>query len=158
MIYDPLILQNQPKNSMKYLLIFIFFAGSLKVHSQIDSNAGTYGLNPPLDTGVNIKWTLSLNPDGTFLYNFYRNLNCDIYSEENFYGKETWKSEKSLIYFTTNEKDDLDETHTMNFNNTKARINRKSPRDISNKITKESIIFYSSEISTIKGLELFKTE
>ncbi|MFT4832383.1 MAG: hypothetical protein ACI815_002036 [Psychroserpens sp.] len=143
---------------MKLILLALFLVGYLSLSAQTESHAGTYGISPENETGHVLKWTLSLKADGTFLYNFYPKLNCDICSEENFYGKGTWKAEKSVIYFTTNEKVDLDEKHTMNFNNTKARINRKSPRDISNKTIRESIVFYSSELSTIKGLELFKME
>lgn len=143
---------------MKYLLLMLFLVGHISLSAQTDSHAGTYGLSSADNSDATLKWTLSLKPDGTFLYHFYRNLNCDSCPDENFYGQGTWKAEKNLITFTSDEKDDMDETHTMNFKNTKARINRKSPRDISNKTIKESIIFYSSELFTIKGLELFKVD
>ncbi|ALM09046.1 hypothetical protein SB49_15545 [Sediminicola sp. YIK13] len=141
---------------MKNLLLSLFLVSYLSLSAQTESYAGTYGISPENETGHVLKWTLSLKADGTFLYNFYRKLNCNSCTQENFYGKGTWKAEKNLISFSTDEKDDIDDVHTMNFNNTKARINRKSPRDISNRTTKESIIFYSSELFTIKGLELFK--
>lgn len=151
-------IQTNLYSQMKPILIIIYFLSSLSLSAQMNLNSGTYGLNPPTDNGNVIKWNLSLNPDGTFLYHFYRNLNCVICEEENFYGKGTWKAEKNIISFYSDEQGDLDEIHTMNFNNTKARINRKSPRDISNKVIKESIIFFSSELFTIKGLELFKMD
>lgn len=143
---------------MKYLLLFICCIGNLSLNAQTNSYAGTYGLSPTNVSKATVKWTLSLNPDGTFLYHFYRNINCAICTDENFFGKGTWIAEKNIISFTSDEKVDIDETHTMNFKNTKARINRKSPRDISNKNMRESIIFYSSELFTIKGLELFKID
>ena len=46
----------------------------------------------------------------------------------------------------------------MDFTGSKARFNKKSPRDKSDKIVKESIRFYESDLSEIKGLELFKKE
>lgn len=142
---------------MKHLLIIITVIFSLSLSAQTEDHVGDYERKSVTKKGEIFKWTLSLNTDGTFLYNFYRNLNCDICPEENFYGKGTWKAENKLVYFYA-DKNDIDETHTLNFNNTKARINSKSPRDKSARIIKTSIRFYSSEEFAIKGLELFKTE
>ena len=72
--------------------------------------------------------------------------------------KALGKGEKKLIFFYTDTTREVDETYTMDFTNSKARINRKSPRDKSDKIVKESIRFYESDLSIIKGLELFKEE
>lgn len=142
---------------IKHLLIIFTVIFNLTLSAQTEDYFGDYERKSITKKGENFKWMLSLNADGTFLYNFYRNLNCDICTEENFYVKGTWKAKNKLIYFYA-DKNDIDETHTLNFNNSKARINSKSPRDKSAKVIKESIRFYSSEESVIKGLELFKTD
>ena len=103
-------------------------------------------------------WTLTLNPDGTFLYHVYRKVKGGIPPEDNFYGKGQWKLENNIVYFTANQDKDIDETHKINFNTSKARINKKSPRDKLDRVIKTSIRFYESDLRTIKGLELFKKE
>ncbi len=139
---------------MKYLLIIVLSAFSLNLFGQ----SGTYVREPNLVDGTKIKWTLTLNPDGTFLYNFFRDVVGELNPEENFYGKGTWKSENKTILFFADKNKDIDETYTKNFNNSKALIKRKHPRDKSDRIIKTSIRFYSSEIMEIPGLELFLKE
>ncbi len=52
--------------------------------------------------------------------------------------KSIWKRnfenrKNKVLYFYTNKKNDLDEKHSLNFTNTKARCITKSKRDKSNK-------------------------
>lgn len=141
---------------MRQLFLILFLVSNIGLFAQSDSFVGNYVRNPKLSDGSIHKWTLSLNTDGTFIYNFYRVIAGDKKHEENFYGKGTWKAEKNLIFFFADKKKDIDETHTKNFNNSRARINSKSPRDKSNKIIKTSLRFFESEIPEITGLELFK--
>ena len=138
---------------MKYILIIAFLTFNLNLFAQ----SGDYIRRDETKTGQVLEWKLSLNPDGTFLYNFYRNLG-NPNPEENFYGKGKWKSNKSLIFFFVDDKNDIDKTHTLNFSNSKARINSKSSSDKSTRVIKTSLRFYDSKLSAIKGLELFKKE
>lgn len=137
---------------MKYIVLILVFCFSLSVFAQ----SGVYTREPKHTDGTKMKWTLTLNDDGTFLYHFYRNIEGVGNPEENFYGKGTWKSENNVIFLTTNKETDLDDKHTMNFSNSKARYITKSPRDTSDKVLKTSLRFYESDIFHIKGLELFK--
>ena len=141
---------------LKFPFIILLFTYNISLFAQPEDYSGTY--IRPYESQENqiLKWTLTLNSDGTFLYNFYRNLG-DKNPEENFYGKGTWTSEKKLIFFYTDVNTAFNVPHIMDFTGSKARINKKSPRDKSDKIIKESIRFYESELSVIKGLELFKT-
>ena len=130
-------------------------------HWTVSAQSGIYSrgsLNQKAD-GAIIKWTLSLHPDGTFLYHFLRDLSAisPINVEEKFYGKGTWKPQgKQILFFS--EKEDMDEEYTVNLNNSKARYITKSPRDTSDKIVKTALRFYASETFHIKGLVLFKDE
>ena len=140
---------------MKPIIIIYIFIFSANVFAQ----SGIYERMAGSETTENRHvWTLTLNPDGTFLYHVYRKLKGGIPPEENFYGKGKWKSERNLIYFTANPDEDIDETHKINLNAAKARINSKSPRDKSDRMIKTSIRFYESDLQTIKGLELYKKE
>jgi len=105
-----------------------------------------------------MKWTLTLNEEGTFIYHFIRDLSAisKPNMEENFYGKGTWKAEKNLIFFYSDKEKDLNEKYIYDFTNTKARWITKSPRDLSGKEVKESLLFYESDLSVIKGLKFYK--
>jgi len=50
----------------------------------------------------------------------------------------------------------LNEKYIYDFTNTKARWITKSPRDLSGKEVKESLLFYESDLSVIKGLKFYK--
>jgi hypothetical protein len=129
-------------------LVFCFFCSFAQSEIYVRKSKST--------DGTKLEWTLILNDDGTFLYNFYRDIVGELNPEENFYGKGTWKAEKNLIFFYTNKETDLDEKYTMDFTNSKARHIAKSPRDKSDKVVKTTLRFYESDIFHIKGLELFK--
>jgi hypothetical protein len=91
-----------------------------------------------------------LKPDGTFVFHFYRNLDASQ-PKEHKYGRGTWKAEKNkLIYFYTTAENDIDNTHTLNFNNTKARIIKKSSRNLSKEDIKEAILFLSQKFLGLK--------
>ena len=107
-----------------------------------------------------IKWTLTLNENGTFLYHFLRDLSAisKPNKEENFYGKGTWKAEKNQVVFSSDKEADLDEKYIYDFTNTEARWITKSPRDLSDKVVKESLLLYKSDLSVIKGLKLIKKQ
>lgn len=63
--------------------------------------SGTYIRASCLIDDNKIKWTLSLNEDGTFLYRFYRDLAGERNPEENYYGKETWEKVEKIIIFSS---------------------------------------------------------
>jgi hypothetical protein len=138
---------------MKITLLILIFCFNLSLLAQ----AGTYTRFPKSSDGTKIKWTLSLNPEGTFLYHFLRDLSAisKANSEENFYAKGTWKSEYKIVCFYS-KPSDINDEFSVNLNNSKARYITKSPRDKSDNIVKTALLFYESETFHIKGLELFK--
>ncbi|OBQ54177.1 hypothetical protein VQ01_12055 [Tamlana sp. s12] len=100
-------------------------------------------------------YKLSLNKDGTFL--FHSNTKQKgAPAEKNLYGKGTWKIEKKVVTFITNEKTDISEDYTLDFNGSKARFISKSPRDKSNRIVETALQFYESNIFWIETLKLPK--
>lgn len=137
---------------MKQLFLLLGFF----ICSNLFAQSGVYKIdnNDKRIDGTIIKWTLTLNEEGTFLYNFYRKIKGGIH--ENFYGKGTWNAEKNLLFFSSEKEADLDEKYIYDFTNTKARWITKSPRDLSDKEVKESLLFYESDLSVIKGLKFYK--
>ena len=141
---------------MKTFLLLIALSASISVIAQWETFAGTYNHHYELQNGGVIEYKLSLNPNGTFSFHNYRKLTCTLCSEENQYGKGNWTSKNNEIYFSTDTEIDLDEKYTLDFNGTKARSNKRSSRNKSAKVVKESIRFYASEIPWLKGWELFR--
>jgi len=138
--------------SMKQL----FFIVGFSMCAQVFAQSGVYVNEPKNFDGTIIKWTLTLNEDGTFLYHFLRDLSAisKPNKEENFYGKGTWKSKKNLVFLSSNKETDFNERYTIDLNNSKARYINKSPRDESDRVVKPALIFYESH--HIKGLKLFE--
>lgn len=140
---------------MKPLLTIIVLTVSVTVFSQPASYSGTYSMR--YDTSnAELEYTLNLNEDGTFKFHFYRNNDCSTCVVENSYGKGTWTTKKNLIYFSVDQNTDLDEEHTLNLNNSKARVDRKSPRNKSPEIVPDTLRFYESDIFWVSGMKLIK--
>ncbi len=135
---------------MKHLFLLVLILANTTLLAQTDAYAGEYGIkNEFINAGI-LEYKLSSKPDGTFVFHFYRNLDASQ-AKEHKYGRGTWKVEKNNpIYFYTTAENDIDETHTLNFNNTKVRIIKKSSRNLSNEDIKEAILFFSSEISWVE--------
>ena len=138
---------------MKYYSIAVLLTFNLTLFAQ----SGIYKLEINNKDQTVVKWTLTLNEDGAFLYHFFRDISAVSKSsnEVNFYGKGTWVLDGKLFKFRCND-DDLSGQYTVNLNNSKARYITKSPRDKSDKVVKTALLFFESETTHIKGLELYK--
>lgn len=140
---------------MKSIFTLLLVTSTIAVSIQTTTHAGEYSNKNETENGEVFEWHLSLNTDGTFLYHFYRNLNCNLCLEEHFYGKGTWKGTKKVISFYAKETD-IDINHTINFNNTKARVHKKSLKNKSINTHRQFIRFSESQVPTVRGLQLFK--
>jgi len=139
---------------MKCILPFLILLFTLSGSAQSKKHAGKYE-SSAIGEGYSHINKLTLNPNGTFLFHNYRYIENGIPKEENKYGKGTWTSKNKLIFFNTDE-NDINYSHVLDFNNSKARFISKSPRDKSARIVKNSIRFYESEIFWITGRTLLK--
>lgn len=141
---------------MKTIILLFLVAITSSVYSQTKEYTGIYKRHFDINGEGTIEYLLDLKPNGTFTFHNYRKISAKN-PEENQYGKGTWKIEKdNVLYFYTNKGTELDEKHTLNFTNTKARFITKSPRDKSDKEVKTHLRFYDSEIFWIKGHQLFR--
>lgn len=145
---------------MKFLLSIFFLMFSEGLSAQVDNYIiGTYETHSKATDGsFELKRSITLNADGTFIFHNYRMVDIGIPPETNLWGMGNWKGIKNQIYFSWNKDIDIDEKFTLNFKNTKARYKTKSPGDISGKDIKTSLIFFDSDIFWVKGMELFKKE
>jgi len=134
----------------------LFFIVGFSMCAQVLAQSGVYVNEPKNFDGTKVKWTLTLNEDGTFLYHFLRDISAisKVNTEENYYGKGIWILEGKSVILLSKDTDNLDGKYTKNLNNSKARYITKSPRDTSDKVVKTALRFYESV--ELKGLELFK--
>ncbi len=141
---------------MKKALLFFVVIFSINLHAQTNKYTGTYKAVHNFNESGVIEYTLVLGSNGTFTFHNYRKISLKN-PEENSYGKGTWKIEKdNTLYFYTKVNSGLDDKYTLDFTNTKARYHTKSPRDKSDKMVKNHLRFYDSEIPWVKGWKLFK--
>jgi len=141
---------------MKTIILLFLIAITTSIYSQTTEYTGIYKRHFDINGEGTIEYLLDLKPDGTFTFHNYRKISAKN-REENQYGKGTWKIERNnVLYFYTIKENDLDEKHTLNFTNTKARFITKSLRDTSDKEVKNHLRFYDSEIPWIKGNKLFR--
>ncbi|WP_445736375.1 hypothetical protein [Mariniflexile sp.] len=89
---------------MKNLFLIVTFTFSFATFAQSESFVGNYTRIPNLADGTKMKWTLSLNADGTFLYNFYRDIAGKMNPAENFMAKVLGKQKSMLFTFLPTKK------------------------------------------------------
>lgn len=140
---------------MKLTIILLFLNFHLSGFAQSTSYAGIYKVNYDTENAV-FEYKVELNSDGTFIFHSYSNHFNATPSEQIVNGKGTWKAKKNIISFSTDELNDLDKTYTLNFSNSKARIDRKSPRNKTLEDIPDLMRIYESDISWVKGKKLTK--
>jgi hypothetical protein len=114
---------------MKLIVAILFFVSSWTSFSQVDKVVGNY--RQAIETNGNdvLEYELTLSQDGTFSFHYYSKILNRNPLEENKFGKGKWTLENNVITFFTEKEKDLDEKHTLDFTNSKARFITKSPRD-----------------------------
>ena len=137
---------------MKVLILCSLLISSIIANAQ--DVAGVYLIKSDSD-GFSLIRKLTLNADGTFEFYNYRYVENGIPQETRNYGKGSWTKDKKVITFST-KASDLDEKYTLDFNNSKARYNTKSPRDKTNRVFADFIVFYKTDVLIAQRLKLFK--
>jgi hypothetical protein len=141
---------------MKSLFTILLLVSNLVLFSQADKVAGDYTLKLETNESDILEYKLSLYQDGTFFFHYYSNIKQGIPPEKNKYGKGKWTIKDNVISFFSDKQKDLDEKHTLDFNNSKARFVTKSPRDKTDQVIKTRLSFLESEIPWMKRIDLLK--
>jgi hypothetical protein len=149
------------------LLAFLMFAFAKMGNAQTsafttDDVSGVYSKgfettseSSKFNTSTKFTRSLTLSPNGRFEYHNFRQLKGQ--EEEHWWARGNWRLEGKVVFFTTT-KDDINDQFTIDFNNTKARFFKKSPRSKSPKIQPTYIRFFESDYSLTKNLKLPKTD
>jgi hypothetical protein len=141
---------------MKRLFTILLLVSNLMLFSQVDKAAGDYTLKLETNESDVLEYKLSLYQDGTFFFHYYSKIKQGIPPEKNKYGKGKWTIKDNMVSFFSDKQNDLDEKHTLDFNNSKARFVTKSPRDKTDQVIKTKLSFLESEIPWMKRIDLLK--
>ena len=141
---------------MKAVFTFLILISSLTSFSQSDKVIGDYTLKLETVENNQFEYKLNIAPDGTFYFHYYSNIKHGIPPEVNKYGKGKWTIENNVISFFSDKQKDLDEKHTLDFTNSKARFIIKSPRNKTDQIIKTSLQFLTSDIFWMERIKIFK--
>jgi hypothetical protein len=141
---------------MKVIFTFLILVSSLTSFSQTVKVIGDYKRTVETKGHDAFEYQLKLSQDGTFSFHYYSKLIHGNPSEVNKYGKGKWTDENNVIMFFTEKGKDLDEKHTLDFSNSKARFITKSTRDKTDRIVATKLIFLKSEIFWMEKMEMFK--
>ncbi|WP_194419546.1 hypothetical protein [Muriicola marianensis] len=151
------------RQSIKLNLLRSFFFIIVQLYafssfSQTDAVPGDYFLKVGNEQEHLIEYTLTLNPDGTFFFHSFRDHKKGIPEKTHTYGKGIWRMDGIVVSFSTDQKEDIDEKHTLDFTNSKARFITKSPRDKTDRTVKTRLQFFKSDIFWVEKLEILKSE
>jgi hypothetical protein len=141
---------------MKTIAAILILISNLTVIAQTDKIAGDYTIKFGDEVSALFKYQLILNQDGTFFLHYYSNIKIGIPPEINKYGKGNWTEANKVISFFSDKQKDLDEKHTLDVTNTKARFIIKSPRDKTDKVIKTSLQFLESELPWLGKINMLK--
>jgi hypothetical protein len=141
---------------MKSLITLFLLLSSLSLFSQSENVAGKYARSFEMKNDDALKYEMTLNTDGTFTLYYHSFIKQGIPQEKNSYGKGTWTVVNNVVTFSTDAQNDIDEKHTLDFTNTKARFITKSPRDKTDKVVETKLQFLKSDIPWMSRIDLLK--
>lgn len=135
--------------------LFLFFVTTCVVFTiNAQSADGTYTNKWVAPSGESLAYNLTLDLDGTFLFQSIRTFKESIPDEIN-YTSGTWTLENHLLTLKTT--DAIDKI-TSDINMNKARYVSVSNRNPKFNNTKPFFTFFESKVFYAKNMQLFKTE
>lgn len=140
---------------MNRIFTIIFLISTLTSFSQSNKIFGEYFLAFGNEEH-RVERKLNLNHDGTFTFHNYSNIKIGIPQKTHKYGKGSWSTDGKVISFFTDNEKDINEKHTLDFSDSRARFITKPSRDKTDRIIKTRLLFFESKISWIEGMEIFK--
>lgn len=134
---------------MKKLLFILLILFQISLYAQANEDIGIYKKTTDTRSDSSL-YQLSLHKDGTFTFQYEKNIHCAACPQEELRGKGTWKSKKGILKLKAKKGKDINEEFSLNLHKTKAKFIKKD--------TKKLVVFYESEIELLKNIELIKTD
>ena len=140
---------------MRNILIFYFVLMGFTACAQTETIFGKYYLKYECDSGI-IEYKLSLHEDGTYDLHTVNKVSRGITSMSDKEEKGTWRAKDNMLTFSSKSSKDFDEEYTVNLNGSIARVMPKIPTEESDKTEGTVLVFDTSKIYCIEGLEFTK--
>ncbi len=142
---------------MRTILILLLFISGYTLHAQNNAVDGRYYLKWECESHQ-IEYKLSLRKDGTYNLDTYtRELawNSDVVNKSE---EGNWREKDGTITFSSKADKDFDEEYTVDLNGSIARFVTTTSSDGSGQKSKTTLIFDTSKIYCIEGMEFIKME
>ncbi|MGJ8591314.1 MAG: copper resistance protein NlpE N-terminal domain-containing protein [Aquaticitalea sp.] len=123
--------------------------------SQSQDIEGTYANKWIATTGEGIEYTLTLNDDGNFTFNYTR-MYMDTDSNTEVKVNGTWNLENNLLVLKTENDTEEDNGIASGLDLNRARFVSISPRHPKFNLVKPTLKFYESDVFYAKDMELIK--
>ena len=144
------------KITLKAVFTFLFLLTTLLLNAQTNLAVGIYKRIIETKSNDTLKYELTLNSDGTFVFAYYSNIRLRVPAETNYSGKGLWSIKNNEVSFVSDKKNDLNDKYTLDFSNSKARFITKSPRDKSDRIIETKLQFLESSLPWVSRVLLVK--
>lgn len=142
---------------MKDTLMLLFLLMGVVGYSQTATLLGDYYLKWECDSHQ-IEYKLSLDKKGSYELNTYT---TDLSGQDDVVHNSengSWTVEDKVLTFSSKTKKDFDEEYTVDLNGSVARFFLESPSDNTEKEHRTVLVFDTSKIYCIEGLEFEKME
>ena len=143
---------------MKPFLILSFILISNSIAAQADEFIGIYIFKADAENAV-VQHKMVLEEEGRFLFStFFSPKDRDGKMREirSDYGSGQWRANGNQVFFLVNKSEDFDKDRTLDFSNTRARLEKPSARNLKGEKDPVLLIFFDSDIPWVKGLRLPK--
>lgn len=142
---------------MRTLLVLLLFLSGYTIYPQKNTVAGNYYLKWECESHQ-IEYKLSLSKDGSY--------NLDTYTRElawksdvvNKSEQGTWSEKEGVITFSSKANKDFDEEYTVDLNGSIARFITATSSEETGQKSKMALVFDTSKIYCIEGMEFVKME
>ena len=98
---------------------------------------------------------MNLNQDGTFTFHSITVIELPPQKVQK-YAKGTWSVDGKVVSFFTDNEKDIDEKHTLDFSDSRARFITKPSRNKTDRIIKTRLQYFESKIFWIERMKIFK--
>ena len=142
---------------MKNLLFLFVLIAGISGYSQTLRISGDYYLKWECDSHQ-IEYKLSLDTEGAYELNTYT---TDLSGQDDVVHKTengSWTAVDKMLTFSSRSKKDFDEEYTVDLNGSIARFIAESPSENNDKKQRTVLIFDTSKIYCIEGMEFVKME
>lgn len=142
---------------MRVLICFFLLFTVIGLNAQTHTIKGNYYLKWECDSHQ-IEYKLALTDTGTYELNTYTKDLSDPSDVIHNVEEGTWSAVDQVLSFVSDTKKDFDEEYTVDLNGSIARFILETPKDNTGKEHRTVLIFDTSKIYCIEGMEFVRME